>query len=86
VLAGDCKAEGSPMLSFTLNGLHVLWSGEYTDQHAWRCVTRNGTSVVIEASRSVPGDANPVAGSPTREQRRHALVLAKVVAHAKPIR
>jgi hypothetical protein len=86
VLAGDCKAQGSPMLSFTLNGFHVSWSGEYSDQHAWRCITRNGTSLVIQASRSVPGDANPIAGPPTLKQRRHALVLAKVVAYAKPIR
>jgi hypothetical protein len=85
VLAGDCKAQGSPMLSFTLNGLQVLWSGEYTDQHAWRCVTRNGTSLIIQAGRSVPGDANPIGGSPTLQQRRHALVLAKVVAYARPI-
>lgn len=86
VLLANCKAQGSPMLAFKLNGVDVSWSGTYTDQHAWQCITHAGTSLVIEASRSVQGDANPLVSGVTSKQRRHALVLAKVVAFAEPIR
>jgi hypothetical protein len=88
VVAAGCGAQSSPMHSFTVNGVDVSWSGTYTDQRAWRCVARGGTSLVVQASRSVEGDANPLAGinKLTPSQRRHALELAQVVAYAEPIR
>jgi hypothetical protein len=87
VVAADCATQASPMQSFTVNGIDVSWSGDYTDQRAWRCVTRGRTSLVVSASRSVEGDANPFeAEKPTPKQHRDALDLAQVVASAEPIR
>jgi hypothetical protein len=87
VLAADCAAQATPMQSFTVNGVDVSWTGDYTNQRAWRCVTRGRTSLVVSASRSVEGDANPFEpGKVTPKQHRDALDLAQVVAYAEPIR
>jgi hypothetical protein len=87
VTVADCGAQGSPMHTFTVNGLQISWSGSYTEQQAWRCVTRGQTTLTVSAGRSVEGDANPLAGNKlTRKQRKDALQLAMVVAYAKPIR
>jgi hypothetical protein len=86
VLAADCAAQPSPMQSFTVNGVDVSWTGDYTNQRAWRCITHGRTSLVISASRSVEGDANPFAGNRlTPKQHGDALELAQVVAYAEPI-
>lgn len=83
----SCGAQSSAMDTFELNGVNVAWTGTWTDQRAWRCVTHNGHSVVLSASRSIQGDANPIAGNQlTPKQRRHALELARVVAYAEPFR
>lgn len=84
VLAESCAGQGPPMQTFKIDGLDVSWSGLYTEQHAWRCITRGRTSLVVQATRSVSGDANP--GAPiTSLIRRHALALADVVASAQPV-
>jgi hypothetical protein len=86
VLAADCAAQPSPTQSFTVDGVDVSWTGDYTNQRAWRCIRRGQTSLVVSASRSVEGDANPVAGNGlTSKQRRDALELSQVVAYAEPI-
>lgn len=87
-MLASCSTQGSPTHSFEVNGVDVLWTGTYTDQRAWRCITHNGNSVVVSASRSVQGDANPIApgNTLTPKQHRHALELARVVAYAEPIR
>jgi hypothetical protein len=87
VVAAECATQASAMRSFTVNGVDVSWSGDYTNQRAWRCVMRGRTSLVVSASRSVEGDANPFEpGKPTPKQHRDALDLAQVVAYAEPIR
>lgn len=87
VVAADCATQASPMQSFTVNGVEVSWSGDYTNQRAWRCVTGGRTSLVVSASRSVEGDANPFEPDKvTPKQHRDALGLAQVVAYAEPIR
>ena len=87
VTDADCAEQPSPMQSFTVNGVDISWAGDFTNQRAWRCVTRGRASVLVSASRSVMGDANPLDGNQlTPKQRRHALELAQVVAYAAPIR
>ena len=86
VVAAECVTQGSTH-SFTVNGLRISWSGTYTDQRAWRCITYGRTTLTVSASRSVEGDANPLAGNGlTPKQRRDALQLAQVVAYAEPVR
>jgi hypothetical protein len=86
-VAADCATQAAPMQSFRVNGVDVSWSGEFTGQRAWRCVTRGRTSLVVSASRSVEGDANPGEGNRlTPKQHRDALELAHVVAYAEPTR
>lgn len=87
VTVADCAAQAPPMQSFTVNGVDVSWSGDYTNQRAWRCITRGRTSLVVSAGRSVEGDANPIeTNTLTQKQNRDALELAQVVAYAEPIR
>jgi hypothetical protein len=85
VVVADCEAQAPPMQSFTVNGVDISWSGDFTNQRAWRCITGGRASFIVSASRSVEGDANPFeTNNLTPKQHRDALDLAHVVAYAEP--
>ena len=83
VLVAACSTAGRPMHTFiSLNGVRVRWSATYEDQHAWRCLTRDGMAVILTASRSVAGDDSLI----TPRQRHDALDLVRLIASSERLR
>jgi hypothetical protein len=64
--------QGTPMKVFRIDGVLVAWNSGHNDEHAWHCIRRNGTRVLITVSTS----------SDWRTPRQ----LARMVASARPIR
>jgi hypothetical protein len=80
VMAASCARKG--LHTFRMNGVTVFWSATYEDQQAWRCLRRARRSIVLTASRSVPGDE----ALNTPKRRRDALDLVRLVAYSQRIR
>jgi hypothetical protein len=77
----NCRRPNA-MATFRMNHVTVYWEGTYGDQQAYRCLTRAGTTIVLTASASIPGDDS----NRTPKQRHDAYVLAKAIAYAEPLR
>jgi hypothetical protein len=75
----NCQSFGPAAYTFTIEGVHVGWTGTIADQEAWRCVGEGATGFVVEASGGDGGD-NPRSG----RGRRNALGLACLLAYIKP--
>ncbi len=71
-----------PGIRYRLNGVTAKWEGTYPDQDAWRCIKRGTMRIMFDAATGVPG--NDKLNTPRR--RHAALVLAKAVAYAEPLR
>jgi hypothetical protein len=80
-VAHSCSVGGSPMKTFRLAGVNVFWSATYEDQQAWRCVRRGHVTILLQSGQSIPGDD----GTNTPKTLRDALLLARLVASARPI-
>jgi hypothetical protein len=76
-----CATEGSPMHTFTMDGVQVRWSATYEDQQAWRCLITPKGRLVIDAYRSIAGDD----GLKTPKQLHDALDLVRMVAYSRRI-
>lgn len=77
----SCSSAGSSMHTFEENGVAVEWSATDEDQQAWRCLTVDGTQVLLISNRSVPGDGS----LDTPAQLQDAQQLVELVAYAQTI-
>jgi hypothetical protein len=80
-VAHSCSVGGSPMKTFRIAGVNVFWSATYEDQQAWRCVRRGHVTILLQSGQSIPGDD----GTNTPKTLRDALLLARLVAYARPM-
>ncbi len=83
VKASKASCDPAGWKPYRLNRVTVYWGGTPGDQDAWRCIARGGTRIKLNAGGSVSGDDGHL---DTRKKRRDALVLAKTVAYAEPLR
>jgi hypothetical protein len=56
VFPNECSVMGNSMHTFNVNGVNVEWSATHSDAQAWRCLSVNGQTVVISATRAIAGD------------------------------
>jgi len=69
--------QGTAMKAFRIDGVVVAWNAGHNDQHAWRCVRRGGSRLLL----TVSGAASRDVGTSWRRPRE----LAAMVASARPI-
>lgn len=74
-----CSAEGSTMHTFRVHGHAVEWSTTQTDQQAWRCMTNDRKSYVIQGAGTGYGDDN----LRTARGMASAQALANLVGYAR---
>lgn len=75
----SCPSATTSMHTFEANAVAVEWSATDEDQQAWRCLTVDGTQLMLMASRSVPGDDS----LDTPAQLQDAQQLVDLVAYAE---